>query len=253
MDPDILVTMHEDLARALARPPEQRRWAMLVDLRKCVGCHACTVACASENKLPPGLFYRPVLEREDGSYPKVRRTFLPHACMQCDEPPCVAVCPAKGRDGATWKETAGIAAGTVPIRYEKCIPGCGKCVPACPYGARSLDPGTRHSDGMPAVMRYETMPAFEYGRARRRAPKDAVAGKARKCHFCVHRLASGMLPQCITSCIGRAGYFGDERDPESLIAKVKRANRVQILEGKAGTSPRVAYVSDEKLEAFHVR
>src|SRR6266511_1110155 len=83
MQKDILVTMHEDLERALKKPPEQRRWAMLLDVRKCVGCHACTVACVSENKLPPKLYYRPVYDYERGKYPNVSRTFIPRPCMQC--------------------------------------------------------------------------------------------------------------------------------------------------------------------------
>ena len=66
---DILVTMQQDLERALKKPDKERRWAMLIDLRKCVGCHACTVACVSENKLPPKLYYRPVFEFERGTPP----------------------------------------------------------------------------------------------------------------------------------------------------------------------------------------
>jgi molybdopterin-containing oxidoreductase family iron-sulfur binding subunit len=84
---DILVTMQEDLERALKKPAGSQRWAMLLDLRKCVGCHACTVACVSENKLPPKLWYRPVYEYERGKYPKVSRTWIPRPCMQCDNPP----------------------------------------------------------------------------------------------------------------------------------------------------------------------
>jgi molybdopterin-containing oxidoreductase family iron-sulfur binding subunit len=249
MQKDILVTMHEDLVRALAKPPEKRRWAMLLDVRRCVGCHACTVACVSENKLPPKLAYRPVFDHERGKFPNVTRTFVPRPCMQCDRPPCVGVCPEKGK--ATWKEKAGVAAGIVPVDYRKCV-GCGKCVKACPYGARALDPGTYHSDGSPELQKYETAPSFEYLVAWRRDVKaSSPAGAARKCHFCVHRLANGMLPQCITSCVGRAGYFGDENDPESLIAKVKKASKLQILRAKAGTAPRVYYVANEKLEVVH--
>ena len=119
MQKDILVTMQEDLERALAEPPEQRRWAMLLDVRKCVGCHACTVACVSENKLPPKLYYRPVYDYERGKYPNVSRTFLPRPCMQCDKPPCVAACPVKGKDGATWKETGRI--GLIRRRAERMV------------------------------------------------------------------------------------------------------------------------------------
>ncbi len=71
---DILVTMQEDLERALKKKPEERRWAMLLDLRKCVGCHACTIGCISENKLPPHMAYRPVYEYEQGKYPHVSRS-----------------------------------------------------------------------------------------------------------------------------------------------------------------------------------
>jgi molybdopterin-containing oxidoreductase family iron-sulfur binding subunit len=245
---DILVTMQEELERALKKAPEERRWAMLLDLRKCVGCHACTVACVSENKLPPKMHYRPVYEYEQGEYPKVSRTFLPRPCMQCDNPPCVEVCPVKGE--ATWKETKGIGAGVVKINYAKCI-GCGLCVPACPYGARTMDAGEFHTAASPVPQKYELMPSFEYGKHWVRSGKNQPIGNARKCHFCVHRLANGMLPQCITTCIGRAGYFGDENDPESLIAKVKKANKIQVLKEDKGTKPRVYYVANADLKTLY--
>ena len=247
---DILVVMQKDLERALAKPEKNRRWAMLIDLRKCVGCHACTVGCVSENKLPPAMHYRPVFEYEQGKYPKVSRTFLPRPCMQCDKPPCVAACPVKGKDGATWKETTGIGAGIVSISYEQCI-GCGACVPACPYSARTMDDGRLHGNGTPAVQKYETMASYEYGKPWPRSGKNQPVGTARKCHFCVHRLATGQLPTCITTCIGRAGYFGDENDAESLIAKTRKANKIQVLKPGKGTAPRVYYVATEKLEVLY--
>ena len=250
MQKDILVTMQEDLERALKKKPEEVRWAMLLDLRKCVGCHACTIACVSENKLPPKLYYRPVFEYEQGKYPSVSRSYLPRPCMQCDKPPCVAACPVKGPDGATWKETKGIGTGIVPVNYAKCI-RCGRCVPACPYDARTMDNGSFHTEGTPQLMKYETMPSFEYGKNWPRSGKNQPVGNARKCHFCMHRLANGMLPQCITTCIGRIGYFGDESDPQSLIAQVKRANRIQVLKPGKGTAPRVYYVATEKLEVLY--
>jgi tetrathionate reductase subunit B len=254
---DILVTMQQDLARALKKPDAERRWAMLIDLRKCVGCHSCTIGCISENKLPPAMKYRPVFEYEQGTYPKVSRTFLPKACMQCDKPPCVDSCPVKGEDGATWKETKGTGTGIVAMNYDKCI-GCKKCIPACPYDSRLIDNGTFHTEGTPALQKYETLPSFEYGKLWPRTADVPTKGVARKCHFCIHRLAHGMLPQCITTCIGRAGYFGDESDPQSLIAQVKKANKLQLLldgkdkDGKK-TEPRVSYIANEKLEVLYVK
>jgi molybdopterin-containing oxidoreductase family iron-sulfur binding subunit len=250
MAEDILITMQGDLDRALAKPAEQRRWAMVIDVRKCVGCHACTLGCATENQLPPKLWYRPVFEQERGRYPNVTRTFVARPCMQCDKPACVAACPNKGVGGATWKETRGIGAGTVPIDYTKCV-GCGKCVVACPYDARTIDDGASHTAGTPAAQPYESKPSFEYGTAWSRVGKALPVGKARKCHFCVHRLAAGQLPACISTCLGRAGVFGDESDPQSVVARVKKANKVQLLNPGAGTAPRVYYVADAKLEVIH--
>ncbi len=78
---DVLLRMQRELARALAKPANERRWIMVIDLRKCIGCHACTVGCIAENKLPPGVVYRPVIEEEIGEYPNVTRRFIPRPCM----------------------------------------------------------------------------------------------------------------------------------------------------------------------------
>lgn len=247
MEADPLVVMQGDLDRALAKPAEERRWTMVIDVRKCVGCHACSVGCAAENQLPPGLWYRPVLEQERGRFPRASRTFVARPCMQCDEPACVAACPKKGPGGATWKETKGVGAGTVPIDYAQCL-GCGACAKACPYGARTIDEGATHAG---LTQPYEAKPAFEYGTARVRDGKAAPVGKARKCHLCVHRLAAGQLPACVSTCLGRATLFGDESDPQSLVAQVKKANVTQLLPPGAKMKPRVSYVADEKLEVLH--
>src|SRR5690606_17666564 len=74
---DVLERMRVELRRALAKSSAERRWVMVIDLRKCVGCHACTISCVAENKLPPGVVYRPVIEEEFGMYPNVGRRFIP--------------------------------------------------------------------------------------------------------------------------------------------------------------------------------
>lgn len=248
---EIILTMYEDLARALGKNPEERKWSMLIDLRKCVGCHGCTVACMSENKTPPKVQYRPVYEYEQGKFPKVVRTFLPRPCMQCDTPPCVEKCPLKG--SATWKETKGIAAGLVQIDYTHCI-GCQKCVPACPYDARTIDSGANYNvDENNVAMAYENGTNFEYGRVMKRDGKHLPVGTARKCHFCQHRVKEGMLPECVTTCIGRATYFGDINDKTSEIAKVYEANKdkIQILKPSKKTDPRVFYIAATDLRGVY--
>ncbi len=116
---------------------EGKRWAMLIDLRKCVGCQACTVACKFENNIPEGSFRTWVPDVEIGTYPETRRAFLPRLCNHCERPSCIEVCPAD----ATWQRKDGI----VEIDYDKCW-GCGACVNACPYDARFINPVTKTAD-----------------------------------------------------------------------------------------------------------
>ena len=238
---DVIVRMHDDLQRAMTKKPEDRRWVMVIDLRKCVGCNSCTISCIAENRLPPGVVYRPVLEEEIGTFPNVRRRFLPRPCMQCDEPPCVPVCPV----GATWKRPDGI----VEIDYDQCI-GCRYCIAACPYSARVFDKGFNYMDGATeasafvgesTAKSYAVAPAFDYGEE---WPRDGGSpiGNARKCHFCVHRLEKGALPACTTTCIGRATYFGDANDPDSLVAELISSPNVMRLKEEMGAEPRVYYL-----------
>jgi len=242
---DVLIRMQRELRLALQKPKSERRWVMVIDVRKCTGCHACTISCVSENRLPPGVVYRPVIEEELGEYPNVSWRFTPRPCMQCDEPPCVPVCPVK----ATWKSEDGI----VDIDYTKCI-GCRYCLVACPYHARTADFGDNWTDGTPGGGKtpYETTPSFEYGREWRRgkhrilgliAIDRSPSGNARKCHFCRHRIEEqGLLPQCVSSCIGRATFFGDAGDSDSLVAElITRPNAMRLKEELA-IKPRVYYL-----------
>lgn len=232
---DPLVRMLADVRRALTKPAEQRKWAMVIDTRLCAGCHACTVACIAENKLPPGVVYRPVAEEESGRYPDVKWRFVPRPCMHCDKPPCVPVCPAD----ATWKRADGV----VVVNYDTCI-GCEKCVGACPYDARSMDKGKHYTDATPALQPYEQQPSHEYVKSWDRQKGDkAPIEKARKCQFCLHRVDRGLLPQCVTTCIGRATVFGDANDAGSLVtAKAKEGKPFRLLEDK-GTQPQVLYLA----------
>ena len=244
IEADVLLRMQMELARALKKPPSERRWVMVIDLRKCVGCHACTIACVAENKLPPGVVYRPVIEKEIGTYPNVSRLFVPRPCMQCEKPPCTPVCPVN----ATYTNEEGV----VVVDYEQCI-GCRACITACPYGARVSDFGYTYTEDTPVadgliVGRekaddYERASNFEYGKGYDR-PKShgSPIGNARKCHFCLHRLHEGLLPACVTTCIGRATLFGDANDPESLVAEMISKPNVMVLKEELGTKPRVYYL-----------
>ncbi|MBI3014421.1 MAG: 4Fe-4S dicluster domain-containing protein [Candidatus Tectomicrobia bacterium] len=104
---------------------------MLIDLRRCLGCHSCAVACKSENDVPLGVYRTWVKIVEKGSYPNVRRVFVPSLCNNCERPVCLSVCPVK----ATYRRPDGI----VMIDEHRCI-GCKYCMAACPYDARHVNP-----------------------------------------------------------------------------------------------------------------
>jgi molybdopterin-containing oxidoreductase family iron-sulfur binding subunit len=231
--------MAADLQRALGRAPADRRWVMVIDTRRCVGCSACNVACVAENNLPPGVTYRTVPEVEIGSYPDLQRAFMPTNCMQCDKPPCVAAANAV-IPGSMKKRPDGIVAIDYAKMKGRAVFEAAKS--ACPYGAALYyDEGKNHTDGTPALQPYEKRAAIEYGRAWTR---KETAGTTRKCHFCVQRLDAGLLPACVSTCTGLAMHFGDAADPKSLVAEMLAAGQGRRLEVEKGTSPRVFYVDD---------
>lgn len=203
---------------------------MVIDLKKCVGCKACTVACKAENHTPPGVAYNVVMEEEVGTYPNVTRKFIPRPCMQCENSPCTKVCPT----GATYHRPDGIVA----VDYDKCI-GCRYCVTACPYGARTFDFGENyHEEPTP----YEEKASPEYAEFRKRKKGRSPIGNVRKCTFCLHRVKKGLKPACVETCMGRAYTFGNIKDPNSDVAKLLRKRASHRLKEELGNKPRVYYL-----------
>jgi tetrathionate reductase subunit B len=107
------------------------RYGMVIDLRKCMGCNTCSVSCKVENDVPPGVFRSWVKVVEKGTYPNVRRSFLPVLCNNCENPICLQNCPVK----ATWQREDGI----VIVDPHRCI-GCKYCIASCPYNVRHINP-----------------------------------------------------------------------------------------------------------------
>jgi phenylacetyl-CoA:acceptor oxidoreductase 27-kDa subunit len=212
------------------------RWAMVADLRRCVGCQTCTASCRQANATPPGTQWRRVLDMEVGEYPDVQRAFVPVGCMHCDEPPCMEVCPTT----ATRKRADGI----VTIDYDLCI-GCAYCAVACPYQARYRS--DRPGPAMGAATPDETL----------RRDDDRL-GVATKCTFCVDRIDAGTAaglrpgvdpdatPACVNSCIAKALHFGDLEDPESNVSTLLRDNEHFRMHEELGTGPGFHYLWDRK-------
>lgn len=238
---DLLIRMQRELARAMAKPVEQRSWVMVIDARKCIGCNACTVACIAENNLPPGVTYRTVFDEIEGDYPNLRRFLKPTNCFQCANPPCATAANAV-KSGSMSIRPDGIVA----IDYRK-MKGRGvfdAAKKACPYGyALYFDTGGNFTDGTPAVQPYEKRESVEYGQKFSRA--DTV-GVTRKCHFCLQRIEGGALPACVTTCTGQAMHFGDRNDPTSLASELlAKKQETFVVDQAAGTGPRVIYLNDE--------
>ncbi|HJM86136.1 MAG TPA: 4Fe-4S dicluster domain-containing protein, partial [Candidatus Marinimicrobia bacterium] len=106
----------------------------LIDNRKCIGCHACTVACKSEHEVPIGVNRTWVKYVEMGAYPDTRRLFSVLRCNHCEVAPCVEICPTS----ALYTRDNGI----VDFDTQRCI-ACKSCMQACPYDALYIDPDAR--------------------------------------------------------------------------------------------------------------
>jgi Fe-S-cluster-containing dehydrogenase component/formate-dependent nitrite reductase membrane component NrfD len=113
------------------------RYGFLIDHRKCIGCHACTVACKSEHQVPVGTFRTWVKYIEKGQYPDARRYFSVMRCNHCDDAPCITICPVT----ALFRRKNGI----VDFDGDRCI-GCKSCMQACPYDALYINPNTNTAE-----------------------------------------------------------------------------------------------------------
>jgi Fe-S-cluster-containing dehydrogenase component/formate-dependent nitrite reductase membrane component NrfD len=107
------------------------RWLKVIDQTRCIGCHACTTACKSENEVPLSVTRTYVKSVDVGVFPQVRRAFQVTRCNQCEDAPCVAACPT----GAMFARPDGI----VDFDKDACI-GCKACMAACPYDAIFINP-----------------------------------------------------------------------------------------------------------------
>lgn len=183
-----------------------KRWGMLIDMRRCVGCQACTVACTIENQPPLGVFRTTVnqyeVSNDDSLDSPAAFVMLPRLCNHCETPACLPVCPT----GATYQRDDGI----VVVNNEWCV-GCGYCVQACPYDARFINEETNTAD---------------------------------KCTFCAHRLEAGLLPACVETCVGGARVIGDLNDSNSEIRQLLKENQhdISVLKPEENTKPCVFYI-----------
>jgi Fe-S-cluster-containing dehydrogenase component len=199
------------------------RYGIIVDLNRCTGCMTCVIACKQENLTRPGVWWNKILELESETLDRI--IYVRHACMHCENPPCLRSCPIE----AIYQRPDGI----VLIDQEACD-GCQTCVSACPYGAIDINPDADYFAD-------RKLPFEEAGESHRRHPPD----KAGKCTLCVHRIEAGQAPVCVSGCPSKAMIFGVRDDPNSLIHK--KLGKSTPLLASEGTRPKVGYICSENL------
>lgn len=200
-------------------------WGMVFDLRRCIGCNACAVACKQENSLPSEIYFTKTISEEVGRYPHTARVYIPTICNHCEDAACERVCPT----GATYTRADGI----VLVDEQKCI-GCGSCVVACPYDARTLVSQEVLDRGL--FRDGQHTPFEQQGYVR------FVAGTAVKCTFCSERVDGGLEPACVATCPTEARIFGDLNDPESKASRLIQERKGRQPLPEKGTRPKVFYV-----------
>lgn len=225
------------------------RWGMVIDLDKCTGCQACTVACKVENNIAHGspqehkirreIYWNKLIAVTSGKYPRVKTELIPMPCMHCDNAPCIKVCPAK----ATYRRDDGI----IMQDFRKCI-GCKYCIIACPYGVRSFN--------------YFEQEEKDYHRKDPPPSRDVwgpwpfpkrTHGVVEKCTFCFHRIDKGLkegkkigkevVPACVESCPSRARFFGDLDDLNSDVSRLLSSRGWFRLREEMETKCKVYYLS----------
>lgn len=239
-------------------------WAMVIDLDKCVACQGCSIACRFENNTPAvkpsealkgrairwnDVFSIPINpeEEESETYPNVKTRYLTRPCMHCANPPCIKVCPVR----ATFVDEEGL----VRQNYDRCI-GCRFCTVACPYGVRYFNWHKPEWDG---DLAQANSPDRLEGTGILEGPAVRPLGVVEKCTFCIHRLHKARaraeaeerelrpedyVPACVETCTGKARFFGDLDDPESIVSQYEQSPRAFRLLEDVGTHPKVIYLRE---------
>jgi molybdopterin-containing oxidoreductase family iron-sulfur binding subunit len=230
---------------------ENYRWAMVVDLDRCIGCGACSAACYAENNIGIVGEERVLegremtwlsIERFQDPHQKSKVTFLPMLCMHCDNAPCESVCPVY----APHHSKEGINNQI----YNRCI-GTRYCVQNCPYKVRRFN---WFSWQWPDPMNLQLNPDVTV----------RSKGVMEKCSFCIQRIKVAhsnaknekrmiqdgeVIPACVQTCPTDALVFGSLMDKQSRVRRMVDDPRAYQAMGYLNTKPAVIYLKKVLHEA----
>ncbi len=210
------------------------QYGMIIDLNRCVGCHACALACKAEWDVPADKERAWVRRLGPAMTPDgLASTYYPGLCNHCNEPSCVPVCPADVIDktftdrktgksitmevAATYKDPFN---GTVQVDKDRCL-GCGACADACPYGARYVNHDVFNEE-------------------------IGSEGTADKCTYCMPRVEQGLEPACVQTCLANARIFGDLDDPNSEVSKYVKKGAKGLISEAVNIGPNSRYYGSKK-------
>ncbi|RME68416.1 MAG: 4Fe-4S dicluster domain-containing protein [Verrucomicrobia bacterium] len=227
----------------------RKRYAMVIDLHRCVGCSACDIACKRENNVPHGFAWSNHIIETRGKFPDTKYRYIPTLCNHCDNAPCVANCPTT----AMHKDENGLTLHDP----DKCI-GCRTCQLSCPYNVIYFNEDTPHpirkdrepaiagcTSTAPEVAERAGVPIPVYNPERESTYAGIrPRGIIEKCTFCDHRLARGEMPACVEACPADARIFGDKNDSTSNVSRALAKYTPRTLRPEMGTEPNVYYIRD---------
>lgn len=229
---------------------QNTRYAMVIDLHRCVGCGACEIACKTHNEVPQGTFLSYHVAETTGTFPDVKYSYLPIMCNHCTKAACVRACPT----GAMHKDEYGLTVHDP----EKCT-ACGLCAAACPYGAI-----TRCGSKTSASVIAAVAPLLEGITASGEEVQEAVGaeypshdpvldeydlpnttpGGPLKCQMCKQLVYGGDNPYCVDSCAAGARIFGNIEDIYGELYELTQSYEPSVLKPEEGTEPAVYYIRE---------
>ncbi|MDJ0624064.1 MAG: 4Fe-4S dicluster domain-containing protein [Desulfocapsaceae bacterium] len=248
------------------------QYAMIIDLRKCVGCGACALACKAENNTAlrhngQTFNWADFVHETTGKFPNTAYRTLPVLCNHCSDAPCVEACPVDPK--AMYKTEDGITMHN----EERCI-GCRACQDACPYSMWEVEKDGAYGEYSVISYNEEGEPTHPYYTDKEELFKNistsaaeliSIAGTTpphetkykhpdyesvrrsnvvEKCIFCDHRLKNDLLPTCVEACPSNARIIGDLDDNSSEVAKLLKKYSYFVLKPDEGTLPNVYYIRD---------